>query len=120
MSISEETDQVFKGVSGDISIDDAGNSKILVVSNTEGWADTVVWNPYGDEGTQEGVKALRRPAVLCAWDPRHPGKENTVEGYNTQGYFYASRFKPNEGRNYVHHSAGEGTKEKRSVSVFLG
>eukprot|EP00752_Nemacystus_decipiens_P005186 g4706.t1 len=50
MSISQETDQVFKGVSGDVSIDDAGNSKTLVVSNTEGWADTVVWNPYGDEG----------------------------------------------------------------------
>lgn len=50
MTISEATDQVFKGVSGDISIDDAGNSKVLVVSNTEGWTDTVVWNPYGDEG----------------------------------------------------------------------
>ncbi|CAM9113343.1 unnamed protein product, partial [Pylaiella littoralis] len=50
MTISEATDQVFKGVSGDISIDDAGNGKILVVSNTEGWTDTVVWNPYGDEG----------------------------------------------------------------------
>lgn len=52
MAISEETDQVFKGVTGDISIDDAGNSRMLVVSNTEGWADTVVWNPYGNEGRQ--------------------------------------------------------------------
>ncbi|CAM9346589.1 unnamed protein product [Ectocarpus sp. 13 AM-2016] len=50
MTISEEVDQVFKGVTGDISINDAGNSRVLVVSNTEGWADTVIWNPYGNEG----------------------------------------------------------------------
>lgn len=55
MTISEETDQVFKGVSGDVLIDDAGNSRKLTVSNTGGWTDTVVWNPYGNAGK-------RRPA----------------------------------------------------------
>lgn len=50
ITISAETDQVFKGVSGDIAIDDAGNSRKLTVSNLGGWADTVVWNPYGSEG----------------------------------------------------------------------
>lgn len=48
--ISSETDQVFKGVSGDFVIDDAGNSRKLTVNNLGGWADTVVWNPYGNEG----------------------------------------------------------------------
>ncbi|CAN0538536.1 unnamed protein product, partial [Scytosiphon promiscuus] len=50
MTISEETDQVFKGVTGDVAIDDAGNSRKLTVSNTAGWSDTVIWNPYGSEG----------------------------------------------------------------------
>lgn len=54
MTISEATDQVFKGVSGDVVIDDAGNSKKLTVSNTGGWTDTVIWNPYGDAGKRGG------------------------------------------------------------------
>lgn len=59
MTISEEVDQVFKGVTGDISINDAGNSRVLVVSNTEGWADTVIWNPYGNEGERANQPRLR-------------------------------------------------------------
>lgn len=50
MAISEPTDQIFNGLSGDLVIDDAGNSRKLTVSNLEGWCDTVVWNPYGDAG----------------------------------------------------------------------
>ncbi|CAN0177018.1 unnamed protein product [Ascophyllum nodosum] len=50
LTVSEPTDRVYNGVSGDVVIDDAGNSKKLTVSNLEGWTDTVVWNPYGDAG----------------------------------------------------------------------
>lgn len=50
MVISEETDQVFSGVSGDMVIEDGGNNRKLTVRNVDGWCDTVVWNPYGNEG----------------------------------------------------------------------
>lgn len=66
MTISEETDQVFKGVSGDVVIDDAGNNRKLTVSNTDGWTDTVVWNPYGNEGQ---IGSLQSPP---ARPPTHP------------------------------------------------
>lgn len=48
--ISKPTDQVFKDVSGDVVIEDAGNNRKLTVSNIDGWKDTVIWNPYGDKG----------------------------------------------------------------------
>lgn len=48
--ITEPTDRVFGDVSGDVVIEDAGNGRKLTVNNIDGWADTVVWNPYGNEG----------------------------------------------------------------------
>ncbi|CAM9685089.1 unnamed protein product [Discosporangium mesarthrocarpum] len=48
ITISQEMDSVYMGVSGEIAVDDAGNNRRLAVSNTEGWKDTVVWNPYGN------------------------------------------------------------------------
>ena len=42
--------QVYKGVSGDVTIVDAGAGRKLTISSTAGWSDTVVWSPYGDEG----------------------------------------------------------------------
>lgn len=49
ITITEEYDRVYKGVN-DPALKDAGTGKILSVVNSAGWEDTVVWNPYGDEG----------------------------------------------------------------------
>ena len=49
VTIGKEIDSVFKGVTGDLSIRDPVSEKLLVVSNKSGYADTVVWNPYGAE-----------------------------------------------------------------------
>jgi len=49
-AITAETDSVYQGVSGDISLTDSGRKKPLTISNKLGWSDTVIWNPYGDEG----------------------------------------------------------------------
>lgn len=49
ISISEEYDRVYKGVNDPI-LNDKGTGMRLAVLNAEGWADTVVWNPYGNEG----------------------------------------------------------------------
>jgi glucose-6-phosphate 1-epimerase len=50
LKIGAETDAVYKGVSGDVTIVDAGAGRKLTISSTAGWSDTVVWSPYGDEG----------------------------------------------------------------------
>ena len=50
IAISAETDSVYAGVTGDVRLIDAGKKSTLTISNSEGWEDTVVWNPYGDEG----------------------------------------------------------------------
>jgi len=49
ITISEEYDRVYKGVNDPV-LKDAGTGKTLSVMNTEGWADTVLWSPYGNEG----------------------------------------------------------------------
>jgi len=49
ITIGEEYDRVYKGVNDPV-LRDAGTGKTLTVSNNGGWADTVLWNPYGDEG----------------------------------------------------------------------
>jgi len=49
IAISEEYDRVYKGVNDPV-LQDSGTGKNLSVLNTEGWEDTVLWNPYGDEG----------------------------------------------------------------------
>jgi len=49
ITISEEYDRVYKGVNDPILVD-AGTGKTLSVLNTAGWADTVLWNPYGNAG----------------------------------------------------------------------
>jgi len=48
--IKKETDSVYAGVSGDVLLVDSGRKRPLTISNKVGWSDTVVWNPYGDEG----------------------------------------------------------------------
>ena len=48
--ITQETDSVYQGVSGDISLADSGRKGPLTISNKLGWSDTVIWNPYGNEG----------------------------------------------------------------------
>jgi len=49
ITIGEEYDRVYKGVNDPV-LKDAGTGKSLAVINSEGWEDTVLWNPYGDEG----------------------------------------------------------------------
>ena len=49
ITISEEYDRVYKGVNDPV-LKDAGTGKSLSVLNTAGWEDTVLWNPYGNEG----------------------------------------------------------------------
>ncbi|CAB9514532.1 aldose 1-epimerase [Seminavis robusta] len=49
ITISEEYDRVYKGVNDPV-LNDKGTGKSLSVLNTAGWEDTVLWNPYGDEG----------------------------------------------------------------------
>ena len=44
---------MYQGVSGDVTLADAGNSghaaRQLTVRSGGGWSDTVLWNPYGNE-----------------------------------------------------------------------
>jgi glucose-6-phosphate 1-epimerase len=49
ITISEEYDRVYQGVNDPV-LKDAGTGKSLSVLNTAGWEDTVLWNPYGNEG----------------------------------------------------------------------
>lgn len=50
LTISKETDSVYAGVSGDVTLSDSERPAPLTISNVVGWSDTVVWSPYGDEG----------------------------------------------------------------------
>lgn len=47
VKIGKETDSVYAGVAGEVAIVDPRRSTAI---STYGWSDTVVWNPYGDEG----------------------------------------------------------------------
>jgi len=49
ITITEEYDRVYTGVNDPV-LKDKGTSKQLAVLNTAGYEDTVIWNPYGDEG----------------------------------------------------------------------
>ena len=68
ITIGEEYDRVYMGVNDPV-LKDTGTGKTLTVSNTAGYEDTVLWNPYGDEGMGydnfvcvESVKVRRRRA----------------------------------------------------------
>jgi len=50
VTVTKEVDSVYAGVSGDVQLVDSGRKSPLTISNVCGWSDTVVWNPYGDEG----------------------------------------------------------------------
>uniref|UniRef100_A0A7S1Z1Q5 glucose-6-phosphate 1-epimerase n=1 Tax=Trieres chinensis TaxID=1514140 RepID=A0A7S1Z1Q5_TRICV len=49
ITIGEEYDRVYKGVNDPV-LKDKGTGKTLAVLNEAGWEDTVLWNPYGNEG----------------------------------------------------------------------
>jgi glucose-6-phosphate 1-epimerase len=49
ITIGEEYDRVYKGVNDPV-LTDKGTGKTLSVLNTAGYEDTVLWNPYGNEG----------------------------------------------------------------------
>jgi|TARA_B100000524_G_scaffold344025_1_gene240796 glucose-6-phosphate 1-epimerase len=74
ITISEETDAVYEGVGGTVTIKDSGKKSAIEISSS-GWEDTVVWNPYGNEGMGydsfvcvEAAKALKPITVA-------PGKD---------------------------------------------
>jgi len=48
ITIAEEYDRVYKGVNDPV-LTDKGAKRMLKILNTEGYEDTVVWNPYGNE-----------------------------------------------------------------------
>jgi len=50
IEITKETDSVYAGVTGDVKLEDSGRKAPLTISSTLGWSDTVIWNPFGDEG----------------------------------------------------------------------
>merc|ERR1711988_562990 len=50
ITITTETDSVFADVTGDVILADSERKSPLTISSTLGWSDTVVWNPYGNEG----------------------------------------------------------------------
>mmetsp|Transcript_54118 Transcript_54118/g.60510 ORF Transcript_54118/g.60510 Transcript_54118/m.60510 type:complete len:345 (+) Transcript_54118:66-1100(+) len=49
ITIAEEYDRVYKGVNDPV-LKDSGTGKVLNIVNEVGWEDTVLWNPYGEEG----------------------------------------------------------------------
>lgn len=49
IKIAEEYDRVYMGVNDPV-LKDSGTGKKLTVSNTAGYADTVLWSPFGNEG----------------------------------------------------------------------
>lgn len=49
ITITEEYDRVYKGVNDPV-LKDSGSGKALNIVNEAGWEDTVLWNPFGDEG----------------------------------------------------------------------
>lgn len=48
ITIDEEYDRVYTGVSDPV-LKDSGTAKSLAILNNAGWEDTVLWNPYGNE-----------------------------------------------------------------------
>ena len=48
LTITEEYDRVYTGVSDPV-LNDKGTQKKLTILNTAGWEDTVLWNPFGNE-----------------------------------------------------------------------
>jgi glucose-6-phosphate 1-epimerase len=49
ITITEEYDRIYSGTNDPV-LKDAGKGKSLAVINEAGWADTVIWSPYGNEG----------------------------------------------------------------------
>jgi len=49
ITIGEPYDRVYAGVADPVLVD-AGKGAKLNVVNKAGWKDTVLWNPYGDQG----------------------------------------------------------------------
>lgn len=48
LEISKPTDSVYEKVAGTVKLRDSGRKTELKIAS-EGWTDTVIWNPYGDE-----------------------------------------------------------------------
>mmetsp|Transcript_13777 Transcript_13777/g.47685 ORF Transcript_13777/g.47685 Transcript_13777/m.47685 type:complete len:324 (-) Transcript_13777:104-1075(-) len=69
----KEVDSCYEGVSGQVVLfDEVKPEQSVTIRNLAGWEDTVLWNPYGNEGMGyknfacvESVKAAK-PAVLAA------------------------------------------------------
>mmetsp|Transcript_22744 Transcript_22744/g.29552 ORF Transcript_22744/g.29552 Transcript_22744/m.29552 type:complete len:327 (-) Transcript_22744:223-1203(-) len=50
VTVRSFTDRIFPGVSKDVVLEDRGAGRLLKIHNLQGFEDTVVWSPYGDEG----------------------------------------------------------------------
>mmetsp|Transcript_19902 Transcript_19902/g.25750 ORF Transcript_19902/g.25750 Transcript_19902/m.25750 type:complete len:307 (+) Transcript_19902:54-974(+) len=50
ITVSAFIERIYPGVSSGISLEDPEAGKTLKIINKQGYQDTVVWNPYGDEG----------------------------------------------------------------------
>jgi len=75
--VDQAMDRVYQGVTGEVYLDDSAKGKRLTVAATEGWKDTVIWNPYGDEGM--GYDGFVCAEAACALEPVTvaPGKQWT-------------------------------------------
>jgi glucose-6-phosphate 1-epimerase len=49
LTITSHTDRLYEGVTGRVEIADKANDRTIVVDSQKGWADTVLWSPYGDD-----------------------------------------------------------------------
>mmetsp|Transcript_13160 Transcript_13160/g.18507 ORF Transcript_13160/g.18507 Transcript_13160/m.18507 type:complete len:317 (+) Transcript_13160:24-974(+) len=49
VKVSKPVDYVFYDVSGDIEMVDSASNRKLMIKNEGGYADTVIWSPFGDE-----------------------------------------------------------------------
>jgi glucose-6-phosphate 1-epimerase len=85
ITIGEEYDRVYMGVNDPV-LKDSGKGTSLSVLNTAGWADTVLWNPYGNEGmgynTFVCVESVKYDPVSLAggasWDGEMALKVNAL------------------------------------------
>jgi glucose-6-phosphate 1-epimerase len=64
LTIAAHTDRLYEGVTGRLEIHDKANDRTIVMENQKGWADTVVWNPYGDEAQAYKTLVCVEPALV--------------------------------------------------------
>lgn len=83
ITINEEYDRVYMGVSDPV-LKDKGSKKTLTIQNNQGYEDTVLWNPYGDEGMGYNnfvcVESVKFDPVPLAPGEKWEGVMNLIPG----------------------------------------